>query len=277
MGKATVSRRIAGLEARLGVRLLRRSTRQVVPTEEGKRFLDRCVQLVSAARDATEVLVDAKKQPAGVLRVAAPTVFAQRHLVPAVVDFLARHADIQMQLLPKSAPVDLIADEIDVAIRIGNFSDSSFVSRRIANDKVVIVASGQYLRDHGMPQRIQDMEKHVSLRFSWEAENPRWRFRGRDGAGPLRLHGNLVASDATVVREAAMLGLGLAWLPSHIVADEVRAGRLTRVLESAPLPEMPIQVVYLERRQIPRRVRMFVVFIVERFSRPEWKERALLC
>src|SRR5262249_29629209 len=93
MTKATVSRRIAELETRLGVRLLRRTTRQVVPTDEGQRFLERCVQLVAAAKDATDVLADAKKQPAGVLRVSAPSVFAYRHLVPAVVEFLARHAD----------------------------------------------------------------------------------------------------------------------------------------------------------------------------------------
>lgn len=277
MTKATVSRRISQLESRLGVRLLRRTTRQVVPTDEGERFLERCVQLVAAAKDATEVLADARRRPAGILRVSAPTVFAHRHLVPAVVEFLAHHTDIQLQLLPKSAPIDLIADEIDVAVRVGSVSDSSFVARRLATDRVVVVGSSQYLRDHGTPVRLKDLENHVSLRFSWEAERPRWHFRGTQGKSPLRLHGNLVASDATVVREAAMLGLGLAWLPSHTVADEVRAGHLTRVLESAPLPEMPIHVLYVDRRNLPPRIRTFVDFIVERFSNPEWRQHALLC
>jgi DNA-binding transcriptional LysR family regulator len=144
------------------------------------------------------------------------------------------------------------------------------------NDRVVIVASDAYLRRNGKPQTFADLAGHVSLRLSWEAAHPRWRFRGPLATSPLRLRGNLVASDAAVVREAAILGLGIAWLPSHCVADDVRAGLLTRVLDWADLPKLPISVVYPEQRKLPLRLRSFVDFVVERFSSREWRAKALL-
>jgi DNA-binding transcriptional LysR family regulator len=277
MAKATVSRRIAELEQKVGTRLLRRTTRQVTLTEEGKVLFERSVRVVAAAKEASEVLVDANGgRPAGILRVASPVVFAHRHLTAAVVDFLGRYPDVQLQLLPASAPVDLVADEIDVAIRGGKASDSSFVARRLFTDQIVAVASDAYLRRHGKPRTLADLAGHVSLRLSPEAAHPRWRFRGPPETSSLGLRRNLVASDAAVVREAAILGLGLAWLPSHCVADDVRAGLLTRVLESADLPKLPIRVVYPERRKLPLRVRSFVDFVVERFSSREWRAKALL-
>lgn len=276
MGKATVSRRIAALERRLCVRLLRRTTRNIVPTEEGKRLYERSARMIVAAREATDMLADAAARPAGVLRVAAPIVFSHRHLTVAVVEFLEQHKDIQIQLLPRAAPVDLIADEIDVAIRIGKFDDSAFAIRRLAMDRVVVVGAHDYFKRHGTPRTLADLEKHVSLRLSWEAEHPRWRFRGAQRASSLRLTGNLVASDATVVREAAMRGLGVAMLPSHIVAEEVRTGSLVRVLKSIDLPELPISVVYPDRGNLPLRVRAFVDFLVARFAHAEWRKAALL-
>jgi DNA-binding transcriptional LysR family regulator len=276
MAKATVSRRIAELERRLGVRLLRRTTRQLTLTEEGRRVYERCVQIVAAAKDATELLIDTSSRPAGILRVATSTAFAQLHLTSAVVDFLEQHPDIQLQLLPRSSPSDLVAEEIDVAIRVGQVGDSSLVVRRLASDSVVVVGSSEYLRRSGTPQTLQDLQKHVSMRFSWEAEHPRWRFRGRQDRSSNGLRGNLVASDATVIREAACLGLGLAMLPSHIVAPDVRAGRLIRVLERAQLAELPINVVYVSRRNLPLRVRAFVDFLIARFGTRAWRERALL-
>jgi DNA-binding transcriptional LysR family regulator len=274
MAKATVSRRIAELERRLGVRLLQRTTRQVTPTEEGKRLYERSMEIVASAKEASEVLLDSSGHPAGVLRVAAPIAFTHQHLTAAVVDFLGRYPDIQVQLIPRSSPSDLVASEIDLAIRIGK-ADSSLVARRLATDAVVVVASPAYFSRHGVPRTLSDLEQHVSLRFSWEAEHPRWRFRGAKRRGALGLKGNLVATDASVIRDAAILGLGVASLPSHVVAEEVRAGRLVRVLERAPLPELPINIVYPERT-LPARARKLVEFLIDRFATRQWRERALL-
>jgi DNA-binding transcriptional LysR family regulator len=276
MGKATVSRRIAELERRLGVRLLRRTTRHVTVTEEGKRLYERCLQVIGAAKDATELFLDTSGSPAGVLRVGTPIAFAHLHLTAAVVDFLNQHPDIQLQLLPRSTPSNLVAEEIDVAVRVGKIADSSLVARKLATDPVVVVGSSDYFRRSGTPRSLEELQNHVCLRFSWEAEQPRWRFRGRQSRPPLALRGNLVASDATIIREASILGLGLAMLPSHVVAADARAGRLIRVLQHARLPELPIHVVYVGRRNLPTRVRAFVDFLVGRFATRAWREQALL-
>lgn len=191
-----------------------------------------------------------------------------------MVDFLGRYPDILVQLIPRSSPSDLVASEIDLAIRVGK-ADPSLVARRLATDAVVVVGAPAYFDRHGIPQTLSDLERHVSLRFSWEAEHPRWRFRGARRRGALALKGNLVATDALVIREAAILGLGVASLPSHVVAGEVRAGRLVRVLERTRLPELPINIVYPERT-LPARARKLVEFLINRFATPHWRERALL-
>jgi DNA-binding transcriptional LysR family regulator len=277
MAKATVSRRIAQLERRLGVRLLQRTTRRVIPTDEGRRLYERCVQVVAAGKQASELMLDAGSRPAGTLRVGAPTAFAQLHLTPIVVNFLERNPDIELQLLPRSSPMDLVAEEIDVAIRVGQPVDPSLVVRRLATDAIVIVGSPSYLRRHGTPKSLADLQSHSSLRFSWEAERPRWEYRRRGTcrSAPPR-PGNLVASDATVIREASILGLGLATLPSHIVAHDVRSGRLVRVLEHEMRREIPINVVYVQKRRLPLRVRAFVDFVVAALTAPAWKASALL-
>lgn len=277
MAKATVSRRIAQLERRLGVRLLQRTTRRVTPTDEGRRLYERCVQIVSAGKQATELLLDAGSRPAGTLRVGAPIAFTHLHLTPVVVRFLERHPEIELQLFPRSGPTDLITEEIDVAIRIGQPSDASLMVRRLATDRIVVVASPSYLRRHGTPRSLADLQSHTVLRFSWEAERPRWQVRRRaicSAAPPL--HGNLVASDASVIRDASIQGLGVAILPSHVVAHDVRASRLTRVLEGELREEIPINLVYAQKRRLPLRVRAFVDFVVASVATPAWRDSALL-
>ena len=276
MAKATVSRRIADLERQVGTRLLQRTTRRVTPTDEGRRLFERCARLIEVAKEATDVLSDVRGTPAGVLRVSAPVAFAHLHLTGAVVDFLRLYPDVEFQLLPRSGPSNLVQDELDVAVRVGVPNDASLVARRLAMDVVVAAASRAYLKAHGTPQTMRDLENHSVLRLSWEAMQPGWRFRGRPSRGGLRLHGSLVSSDAGVVCEAAAQGLGIAVLPSFVLSPLVRSGRLVRILEDVRIADMPISIVYTARRNMPRRVRALVDFLVTRFANPEWRRAALL-
>jgi DNA-binding transcriptional LysR family regulator len=276
MAKATVSRRIAALERRLGARLLQRTTRHVVPTDEGRRLYERCVQVVAAGKQASDLLLDVNNRPAGTLRVSAPIAFTHLHLTAVVVKFLERNPEIGLQLITRSTPSDLVADEIDVAIRIGQPTDPSLVVRRLATDTVVVAASPSYLERHGAPNTLADLHNHVCLQFSWEAERPRWQFRSRRCRSSPGLRGSLVATDASVIRDASILGLGLAILPSHIVARDVRAARLVRVLEHVVIEEIPINVVYLQRRRLPIRIRAFIDFLIASLATPAWQDSALL-
>src|SRR5262249_8545477 len=159
---------------------------QVTPTDEGRRLFERCTRLVEVAKEATDVLSDARGVPAGVLRVSAPVAFAHLHLTSAVVDFLRLYPDVELQLLPRSGPSNLVRDELDVAVRVGVPDDTSLVARRLATDVVAAVASRSYLKAHGTPRSLDDLENHSVLRLSWEAMRPGWRFRGRHSRGGLR-------------------------------------------------------------------------------------------
>src|SRR5262245_3881510 len=164
--KSAVSRRIALLEARMGVRLLQRTTRRVSPTAEGQRLYQQCAQLVTAARRADLVLANADGE--GAVRVTAATAFAQLHLVGALAEFLHRHPGAVVHLDASNRIVDLIGDGIDVAIRIGRLPDSSLVARRLVSDPVVAVASPAYLKRAGVPRQLADLRRHACLRYSTE-------------------------------------------------------------------------------------------------------------
>jgi DNA-binding transcriptional LysR family regulator len=276
MAKATVSRRVSELEKRLGTRLLQRTTRSVAPTDEGRRLYDQCRRLVATAKEASDVLSDARGKPAGVLRVSCPVVFAHLHLTPLVVDYLRQNPEVELQLFPRSGPSDLVRQEIDVAIRIGQPKDESLVARRLATDTVVAVAARSYLKAHGAPQARSELAEHTVLRLSWEAEQPGWRSRGRRPNLPTPAPGSLVSSDAGVIRNAAAAGLGIAILPSFMVAAEVRSGRLIRILDAQHLATMPISAVYTARRTLPLRLRSFLDLLVDRFANEAWRKAALL-
>jgi DNA-binding transcriptional LysR family regulator len=276
LGKATVSRRIAELERRMGCRLLQRTTRSITPTDEGRRLYEQCRRLVATAREATDLIGDLRGAPSGVLRVSAPVAFAQLHLTSAVVEFLKQHPDIEVQLLPRSGPSNLVQDEIDVAVRVGVPSDTSLVARKLATDAVVVAAARSYLKDCGAPASVEDLQNHAVLRLSWEAQRAGWQWRGRARSEAVRTHGQLVSSDVGVICDAAVEGLGLAVLPSFVLAPFVRSGRLVRVLERVDVGSVPINVVYTSRKALPRRVRSFVEFLVDRFANDKWRRGALL-
>jgi DNA-binding transcriptional LysR family regulator len=272
--KSAISRRIALLEKRMGVQLLRRTTRLVSPTEEGLRLYQQCAQLVAAARRANLVLSTA--EGGGTVRLTAPPAFAQLHLVAGLAEFLRRHPSTVVHLDVSDRTVDLVSDGIDLAIRIGRLADSSLVARRLVSDPVVAVASPAYVERAGAPRQPSDLDAHVGLRYStewfggdrlpWVRRTARERTAGR----------RLVASDAIVVCRAAVEGLGIALLPSHVVAAEVTAGRLVRLLAQVPLPRVDIWLVHPTHRNMPSRVRSLIEFLVARFRDRAWQRRALL-
>jgi DNA-binding transcriptional LysR family regulator len=274
LAKSAISRRIAALETRMGVRLLQRTTRLVSPTEEGQRLYLHCAQLVAAARRADLVLSSA--DGSGPVRVSAAVAFAQLHLTAAVAEFLRRHPGVAVHLDANDRVVDLVGDGIDVAIRVGRLADSSLVARRLVSDPVVAVASPAYVQRSGAPRHLSDLDRHVCLRYStaWVGEDrlPWTRRATRERTAGRRL----VAGDAVIVCRAAVEGLGIALLPSHVVAAEVAAGRLVRLLGQVPLPRVDIWLVYPTQRHMPSRVRSLIDFLVGRFRDRAWQRRSLL-
>jgi len=265
IAKSAVSRRVAQLEERLGVRLLLRSTRAVSVTDEGLRVYEHCAVLVGAASAAEQAAGATRDTLRGMLRVNAPVAFAQMHLAAAIALFLERHPGMEIALATDDRIVDIVEGGLDVVIRIGRLRDSGLVARKIATDRLVICASPAYLARKGEPGSPADLLQHNCLHYTLVARDAEWRFRGKDGPLNVPAWGNFEAASGTVLRSAALAGLGLAVLPSFMVADDVAAGRLALVLERQRRAEIGIYAVVAHRRQMPARVRAFLDFLSAHF------------
>jgi DNA-binding transcriptional LysR family regulator len=267
IAKSAVSRRISLLEHRLGVRLLQRSTRALAVTDEGARLYQHCAALVAAASAAQDAVGASTGAVRGVLRVNAPVTFAQQYLAPALAGFLADHRELEIELTTDDRLIDVVAGGLDVVIRIGQLAPSSLVARRFAADRLVVCAAPAYLDRRGTPRSVAALVDHDCLHYALVDRVAEWRFRS---AGPVTTRGSLSASDGTVLREAAVAGLGLAVLPTFMVTRELAAGTLRLVLDGARRAEIGLYAVTAHRTHAPPRTRAFVDFLVARFRRPAW-------
>jgi DNA-binding transcriptional LysR family regulator len=266
---SAVSRRITQLEERLGVRLLHRTTRQLVLTDEGARFYQHCAALVAAAEAAIESAAGADDAMRGVVRVSAPVVFAERYLARALAAFLGDRAGIEVQLSVDDRVVDVIGGGFDLAIRVGRLAPSTLVARRLAGDRLIVCAAPEYLARRGTPAQPGDLVHHSCLRYALVDTAAEWRFRGPHGPYVLPAQGPLIASSGAILREAAIAGLGLAVLPLHMVATDVADGRLALVLEGHRKAEIAVHAVYPDRR-LPARTRALVDFLARWFATADW-------
>jgi DNA-binding transcriptional LysR family regulator len=270
IAKSAVSRRIARLEDALGVRLLTRSTRSVTPTAEGLRVHAYASEMVAAAASATGEAGAEEGPMRGLVRVNAPVTFTQLYLAGAVAEFLTKEEAIEVDLQCDDRMVDVVEGGFDLVIRIGRLADSSLVARRIARDRLVVCASPAYLAAHGTPRSTLELSAHECLHYSLVPRAAEWRFRAAMGAASLPTHGRFSTSNGTVLARAAMAGLGLAVLPSFMVAADVREGRLVLVLEGQRRAEIGVYAVTATRRHVPARVRRLVEHLARTFGRMTW-------
>ncbi|WP_394823681.1 LysR family transcriptional regulator [Pendulispora albinea] len=270
IAKSAVSRRIAQLEELLGVRLLQRSTRAIAVTEEGLRVYEQCAALVAAAAAAEEVAGGAKGDVRGTLRVNAPVTFAQMYLARTLAEFLAKHPGLEVHLSTEDRIVDMVEGGFDIVIRIGRLANSTLVARKLASDRLVVCASPAYLRAHGEPSTPQDLASHECLHYGLVARADEWRFRGPQGPLAIPTRGRFVATNGTVLREAALAGAGLVVLPLFMVAREVAAGELRLVLEGTRRAAIGIYAVTVHRTHAPPKVRAFLDFAAKYFEGYDW-------
>jgi DNA-binding transcriptional LysR family regulator len=268
LSKSAVSARVARLEARLGVRLLRRTTRRLSITEAGLALYERAARVVTAADEAAATAEDVGGEPRGLLRVSAPSAFSALYLAPLVAELLAAHPGLTMDLDVSDRLVDLVGEGFDAAIRLTRPADSTLVARKLAPDRLVAVAAPAYLSRAGTPRTPADLPHHNCLRSAHIPLSGEWGFRGVGAGRPGG--GNLIVGDAAVLREAALAGLGLALLPASLVARELAAGTLVAVLPGFPKRALALYVVHPHQRQVPPKVRALVDLLAARFARPPW-------
>lgn len=273
IAKSAVSRRISLLEQRLGVQLLRRTTRSLFVTPEGARFYEHCAQVLASARAAEGSIAGAEVVARGRVRVSAPVTFAQMHLVWAVAAFLREHPEVEVQLATDDRLVDVVEGGFDLVVRISRLRDASFVAKPLATDRLVVVGAPSYLRERGRPEHPEELVHHECLHYELVSRPAEWRFRGRTGSTPIPVRGSFSSTDGTVLRQAALAGVGLAVLPWFMVAPDVGAGRLELVLEGQRRAQIGVFAVVAAARGLPLRVRLLLDHLTRWFAAVDWAAR----
>jgi DNA-binding transcriptional LysR family regulator len=258
MSTAAVSKHVAFLEARVGARLLERTTRQVGLTEAGRVYLEHCQECLQAVDDADASVGELSKQAKGHLRVAAPVDFASQ-LAPVVARYMGANPQVSVELQFSNRPVDLIEESIDVAVRVAPTLDGRFVARPLAHTRVSILASPRYLGKHGTPRAPEDLEQHRGLVFLEPRPRDEWTLEHDGRSVRVRLKGMLTTNSGAALSQAAAGGAGLVVAPSFVTRDDYDAGRLVQVLpEWNVLPKLIVFAVYPHRRFMAPKVRTFV-------------------
>jgi DNA-binding transcriptional LysR family regulator len=265
---AMIGRRLDALEARLGVKLLQRTTRKLVLTNEGSAFLEDCQRILSELEDAESAVAERSAKASGHLLVSAPAGFGRQHVAPLLPSFLAEHREVTVNLNLNDRVVDVVGEGVDVAIRIASLSDSSLVGVKLADNQRVLVASPAYLKRHGTPKTLADLARHNCLAISSEGSQRGWTFRESGKTVTLKVAGNMVCNDGAVLHDWALAGKGLAWRSMWEVSSEIDEGRLATVLEQFAAPGNDIYAVFAQRRHLPLRIRAFVDFLRHTYAQP---------
>jgi DNA-binding transcriptional LysR family regulator len=273
MSQTMVTKHIAALETRLGAKLFHRTTRRLSITEVGRSYLESSERILAEMEAADAAVAADRVEPRGLLRLNAPVSFGTRQIAPLLAEFAERHPLITVELGLNDRLVDLAEEGWDLAIRIGNLSNSSLIARRIASCHIVVCAAPSYLKTRGAPRRVADLAAHNCLGYTLAQRTPvdRWEF-GLRGDKNVRISGNLRANNGDALRAAAIAGQGLICQPTFIVADDIRAGRLIALTLDQPAAELGgIYAVFLPDRHAPAKVRAFIDFIAGRFApEPPW-------
>ena len=272
MTASAVSRQVKSLEDRLGVRLLNRTTRRVSLTDEGRAFRDRIEGVLDAAAEAELEAKSTASELAGRLRIGAPMDFGRLHLAGAIADFGAAHPALSLEVELADRFVDILDEGLDVVVRIGAPLDSALVSRTIAPCHRVVCAAPGYLDEHGRPEDAAALAGHRRIAYAYEADQS-WALETDEGPVRVRVPVAHRSNNGEMTRAMLVAGLGVALMPTFLVADDLRAGRLETVLARRLSSTIPIQALYPHRKHLSARVRAFVDHLVAHCgTRPYWDE-----
>ena len=268
---AVIGRRIDGLEERLGVKLLLRTTRRITLTHEGSAYLEDCQRLLADLASAEASVSAGGVKASGHLRVTAPAGFGRRHVAPLVPGFMAAHPDVSLSLNLSDRVVDIVNEGYDCAVRVGEMPDSNLVSVRLADNRRLCVAAPGYLARAGTPASPADLARHACLTLSSDASQTRgWAFMADGELTHMRPSGRLDCSDGQVLHKWCLQGLGIAWRSTWEVEGDIASGRLLEVLQDHAAPPNGVYAVFAQRKHLPLRVRLWIDFIKQRFGEPTY-------
>ncbi len=267
---AMIGRRLDALEERLGVKLLQRTTRKIALTNEGASFLEDCQRILAELEDAESAVSERSTHASGHLMISAPAGFGRQHVAPLMPSFLAEHRDVTITLNLNDRLVDLIGEGVDVAIRIASLSDSNLISTKLADNQRVVVASPAYIKRHGRPETLADLQKHNCLAMSSEGNQRGWTFRQHGKITTFKITGNMICNDGQVLHDWALSGKGLAWRSMWEVGSAIESGKLVSVLDEFAAPGNDIYAVFAQRQHLPLRIRVFVDFLRRTYAQADY-------
>ena len=264
MSPPAVTRCIAGLEARLGVKLLDRTTRYVRVTEAGQRYLDDARRIIAEVEEADDAVVGINAEPKGHLTITAPVLFGSMYVTPVVVQYLARYPEMKITALFLDRVVNLIEEGVDVGIRIGPLPDSSMKALKVGSFRRVLCASPGYLEKNGQPHHPKELARHQTIAASVVSSSVEWKFQEKNARFSVRTKPRLIVTSYDAAIEAARCGFGITRLMAYQISRHLAAGDLKIILNKFELDPVPIHIVHREDRHKSARVRTFVDMMSER-------------
>jgi DNA-binding transcriptional LysR family regulator len=268
--KSTVSRKLAQLEERLGVRLVQRTTRKLALTDIGQAYYERCARIVADVAAAEQLVTDMQSTPRGRLRMTAPVDLSMRYLGLIVADFLAVHSDINIELEASDRIVDLIEEGFDLAVRFGTLPESTLIARRLCSISAVMCASPAYLAKRGTPTTIEELDEHDRVLFTPSPRTQSWTMSHGDQVYEFGRPARFASNNVGACYEAVAAGAGIALLTDFIVARDCERGILTYVLPDWTGRAIEVNAVYPARQNLPPRLSLFLDHLAKALSPPPW-------
>jgi DNA-binding transcriptional LysR family regulator len=261
---AAVARQISQLEERFGVRLFHRTTRRLSLTDDGQMLLGLARPVLDSVEGLEAALGRQSASVVGLVRVGVP-ITASRFFVQRLPTLLADHPGLKVEFVISDRVGDMIEDRLDLAVRLGEITDSSLVMRRSWPGRRIAVAAPSYIERHGTPSAPADLEHHTCIVHDIGSDSDVWTFVTPEGPRQVRVSGGFLANDVRAVRQAAEIGCGIAFLPLLEVFDDLRSGELVRLLSGFPAPGIPVSLVYPSKRHLAPRTRLVLEFVLEQF------------
>ena len=271
VSKSFVSKQISALEDHLGVRLLNRTTRKIATTDAGLAFYERARRILDDIDEAERAVMQLNTAPRGTLKISAPMTFGLQYLTPIATQFMCENDELTIDVDFSDRQVDVIDEGFDLAIRIGNLADSSFIAKKIADIRLVVCASPEYLERFGRPQKPADLASHKCMHYAYQASPNTWRFESEEGeVVHVAVEGRFRANNGVALQEAARRGLGICILPDFIANEDLKRGTLVEVLSEWMPENRAIWALYPHNRHLSAKVRLFIDYLADQLNPTPW-------
>lgn len=270
ISKALVSKYVGEVESKLGIRLFNRTTRQLALTDAGRRYYEHALTLLEQHAAMVDNVTGEQTRPRGLLRISAPVTFGEMQLSPLLPEFLALYPELQIELILTNRAIDMLEEGIDVRLRIGGVDDSNMIARHLKTFPLVLCASPDYIGQHGLPKKPQQVAEHSCIIDSNFRIGKQWPIISPEGfADTINVSTSIAANSPQAVREIAIAGGGIAMTPGFIVEDALNDGRLIQILPEYTTLEFGLFAIYPHRKYIAKKVRCFIDFTLEKFSKKQ--------